>query len=112
MRANRQIRMQPDFDLFKVYARDQGLNVVKEHRFDQIRRWKFDYAITEHKIAIEVEGGIWKYGRHNRASGFLLDMEKYNTAAMQGWLLLRVQPNDLCTQNTINMIKETIKNRN
>ena len=36
------------------------------------------------------EGGIWNYGRHNRASTFIKDMEKYNNACLLGWNLLRL----------------------
>lgn len=73
---------------------------VKEYRFDPERRWRFDYAIPDKKIAIEVEGGVWQYGRHNRATGFVKDMEKYNRAAILGWKLLRYTPDNLLGQAT------------
>jgi hypothetical protein len=47
-----------------------GADVVTEYQFHPKRKWRFDYAIPSHKIAIEVEGGAWIDGRHNRASGF------------------------------------------
>ena len=52
-----------------------------EYRFHPTRKWRFDAAFPSEKVAVEIEGGVWKYGRHNRASGFLNDMEKYNEAA-------------------------------
>ncbi len=69
--------------------------IVKEFAFCDWRRWRFDYAVwvEELKFAVEVEGGVWISGRHNRPSGFLRDMEKYNTASSLGWLLFRVVPN-------------------
>jgi very-short-patch-repair endonuclease len=62
---------------------------VREHKFHPTRRWRFDLAFLESKLAVEVEGGIWTYGRHNRAISFIKDMEKYNEACLLGWNLLR-----------------------
>jgi len=42
------------------------------------------------KVALEIEGGTWVNGRHIRALGFERDCEKYNTAAIKGWKLIRV----------------------
>lgn len=51
---------QASTDLFTVLCRsDLGVECVKEYRFHDKRKWRFDYAIPEHKIAIEVEGGVW-----------------------------------------------------
>lgn len=95
----------------KIIKKELKLNCVKEYRFHPIRRWRADYAILKHKILIEVEGGVWVYGRHNQASGFIKDMEKYNTATSMGWSILRVTPKELMTDNTLELIKETIKNK-
>lgn len=66
-----------------------------EHRFHPVRRWRFDYAWPDLRIALELEGGVWTRGRHTRGSGFVADLEKYNEAALGGWLLLRVTPRQL-----------------
>lgn len=86
------------------------IECITEHRFHPKRRWRFDYAIPEYKIAVEVEGGIWRGGRHNNPMGFIKDIEKYNSATSLGWKLLRVQPKDLMSTMLIDLIKETIKN--
>lgn len=84
---------------------------VVEHPFakEQGRKWRFDYAWPEHRIALEVEGGVWIAGRHTRGSGFVKDMEKYNQAAVLGWRVLKVQPRDLCTAETVEMLKQVIR---
>jgi len=66
-----------------------GIEHEYEYRFHPTRKWRFDVAFPQVKIALEIEGGIWQYGRHNRASSFLKDMEKYNEAAAIDWLVLR-----------------------
>ena len=78
-----------------------GNKFVAEYRFDTLRRWKFDFAYPEKKIAIECEGGTWVSGRHSRGSGFAKDCEKYNAATVQGWKVLRY---------TTSMIDEIVYN--
>jgi hypothetical protein len=63
-----------------------------EYHFNPERKWAFDYAWPEAKVAVEIEGGIWKGGRHVHPSGFLKDIEKYNHAAADNWLVLRFPP--------------------
>jgi very-short-patch-repair endonuclease len=67
----------------------------REYRFTPFRRWRFDYAWPYKMVAMEIEGGAWCYGRHNRASGFIKDMEKYTEAAILGWRVLRITPEKL-----------------
>lgn len=103
----RQTKNKPQItDVFTVICKtDIGVTCVKEHRFHPVRKWRFDYAIPEHKIALEVEGGVWTAGRHTRPQGFLGDIEKYNTATLMGWKVLRTTPDELYGLKTIEMIK-------
>lgn len=99
----------PKTDFFTLLCRsDLKVECVKEHKFHTTRKWRFDYAIPEHKIAVEVEGGVWTGGRHTSPKGFLGDIEKYNTATVMGWRVLRTIPDELCSNATIDMIRETI----
>lgn len=103
--------------IVRAYFEEMGLpDFVTEHEFARRieyerkdgrmgeRKWRFDFAWLQHKLALEVEGGVFSGGRHTRGAGFANDMLKYNTATLLGWRVLRVQPKDLCTQQTINMI--------
>jgi very-short-patch-repair endonuclease len=60
-----------------------------EHRFHPVRRWRFDWAQPARKIAVEFEGGTWTGGRHTSGKGYAADLEKYNSAALLGWMVLR-----------------------
>jgi hypothetical protein len=62
----------------------------REHVFAKPRRWRFDFAWPARKVALEVEGGTWVNGAHNRGAHFESDCAKYNSAALAGWLVLRV----------------------
>lgn len=61
----------------------------REFKFCPDRKWRADFRISDTKILVEVEGGIWSGGRHTRGSGFEKDCEKYNWAAANGWIVLR-----------------------
>lgn len=63
---------------------------VREHPFAApSRRWRFDFAWPEHKVALEVEGGVWTRGRHTRGAGYEADIVKYNAGILMGWLIIR-----------------------
>ncbi len=86
-----------------------GYQLDAEHTFAAPRRWKFDFAITTHRVAIELEG----YGPgHLGRKGYRLNCEKYNEAAARGWRVLRFIANDLNTANqhaTIETIERTLR---
>lgn len=66
-------------------------NYVREHRFALVieRNWAFDFAWPALKLAVEVEGGTARLGRHTSQGGFMEDCHKYNSAALLGWTVLR-----------------------
>ena len=63
-----------------------------EYRFHQSRRWRFDAAWPEIKLAIEFHGGVHIGGRHTRGRGFVEDRAKMNEATLLGWTVLEVTP--------------------
>lgn len=104
------------------YFFDMGLNrPVTEHQFaamvkftgkdgrERTRKWAFDFAWLEQKVALEVEGGIWTGGRHTRGAGFSKDIEKYNTAVTLGWRVVKCVPGKLCTEETIELLRKLLK---
>jgi very-short-patch-repair endonuclease len=81
----------------------------REYLFCHKRKFRMDYAWPNNGFFMEVEGGIWQQGRHNRAQGYLKDMEKYNLAAMLGWRMIRITPEELNKMSTISMIQKMIE---
>ena len=61
----------------------------REYRFHPTRRWRFDFADPETKVAVEIDGGAFIGGRHTRGVGFVKDQEKLNTATSMGWRVFR-----------------------
>lgn len=90
-----------------------------ELAFHPTRRWRFDLAEPTRRVAVELEGALFKGhravenvdaltragqvlrpadinalkqmgGRHNRGQSMSEDMVKYNEAAAMGWIVLKV----------------------
>lgn len=77
----------------KVLAQLVGFpDPTTELMFHHKRKWRFDYAWEEQKLALEVHGGIHSGGRHTRGRGFVEDRAKMNEATLLGWTVLEVTP--------------------
>ena len=95
----------------KIYEKLFGGEWWAEWAFHPTRKWRFDYACPELKIAIEVDGGIFTGGRHSGGVGQLKDMEKMNAAASAQWLVLHTNPEDMFDIQLRNFVSEAIKSR-
>lgn len=82
---------------------------VPEYTFHPTRKFRLDYAWTEPRVGLEVDGGIWSGGAHGRGAGIVRDQEKTNLAAGLGWRILRVTPSGLCTPTTITYITDALQ---
>lgn len=92
--------------IFIEMLKNHGLPApTSEYKFHESRKWRFDFAFIKEKIAVEIEGGLWNYGRHNRAASMIKDLEKYNCATSHGWHVFRFIPHDILKTNTIELIK-------
>jgi hypothetical protein len=61
------------------------------------------------KVALEVQGGLFlPKGAHINGAAIKKDHEKRNAAAILGWRILYVTPDELCTTSTANMICEAL----
>jgi len=108
------------FDPFITLVRlDLGLDVWPEFRFllPPLPDYRFDYAIPTGidsaplKIAIECDGGTHARGLsgHSSPAGIVRDMNKSSLAAVHGWTLIRVTPQQLCKAGTIDLIRQAAK---
>ena len=61
----------------------------RQYYFHPTRKWRVDFAWPEFMLIVELEGGVWVRGAHNRGAGFIKDCIKYNEAAVLGWTVLR-----------------------
>ena len=80
-----------------------------EYRFHPTRKWRFDAAWPNNMLALEIEGGIFSEGRHTRGKGFIQDLEKYNSATVLGWRILRVSPQMLDNGEAMRLLENVFQ---
>jgi len=106
----------------------------REYRFDErgyspprydkkgrlkLRKWRFDCAWPDKKVAVECHGGIRGHhqrGRHVRVQGINADAEKSTAAQLQGWTVLTLTAEQIpeslfgaTADKVVGMIKEALE---
>lgn len=71
------------------WCNKHAVSLEREVKFAADRKWRFDWAIPAHKIAIEYEGIFSIKSGHTTHDGFTKNTDKYNRAAAEGWKVLR-----------------------
>ena len=84
---------------------------IKEYQFHKPRKWKFDFAFPCRMVAVEYEGGIYRRGGgwHQSIGRMEGDMEKYNTAALDGWVVLRFSAKHVQEDIALKMIEQALR---
>lgn len=77
----------------------------REYYFHPERKWRFDFAFPSSRVAVEMEGGIWTGGGHNRGTIYNANCDKYNAAALMNWTVLRYTTNHL-QERPVQVIEE------
>lgn len=100
-----------------TYYASEGLpEPVFEFVFHPERKFRFDLAWPDYKVALEVQGGLFankagKVGRHARGAALMQEHVKLNLAASLGWLVLFCIPRDVATMGMVKLICETLSRR-
>lgn len=81
----------------------------REYRFDEARKWRFDFAWPDRKLAVEIQGGTWNAGKHGRGSGIEKDAEKLSAAAIAGWRVLLVTGNQVRSGKAIRWVEDALR---
>ena len=82
---------------------------VPEYQFASPRKWRFDWALVNEKIAIEIQGGIFTGGRHVRGPSLLKEMEKLNAAACIGWRIIYLTPQQFNSGHGVGLFLKAIE---
>jgi len=114
--ASQKSKAEEEFD-FHLKALKLG-PFKREFHFHPTRKWRFDFAWPELKLAVEVEGitsygknadGSMRLGRHQTAKGVEEDCIKYGEAMLLGWRVYRCTPKMIKQGIAINTAETLIK---
>jgi very-short-patch-repair endonuclease len=90
-----------------LWRETKGPAPVRQHQFAPPRKFSFDFAWPDRRVAVEIEGGQFTkrpcpqcgamipVGGGHQGSRFQSDVEKYNLAAAFQWRVLRFTGDDL-----------------
>lgn len=81
---------------------------VPEYKFHPSRRWRADYCWPDQMLIVEYEGGVYTKGRHTRGRGFEGDIEKYNTATLMGYRVLRFTASMVKSGKALKQIEQAL----
>lgn len=77
----------------RLIQRHQLPNPVREYQFHPVRKWRFDFAWPQIKVAVEIDGGTFggvkMLGNHAIGKRYQQDCIKSNAAQLEGWVVLR-----------------------
>lgn len=73
------------------------------------RRFRWDFAWPDYKLAVEVQGGTWIGGAHARGWGIKRDCEKANLAVLAGWRVLTFTADMVHDGTAINALEAALK---
>lgn len=112
-RPARRSRKRIDWEgkLLSQIRRERLPEPVREYGFHPTRQWRLDFAWPVHKVACEVEGGVYSGGRHVRGAGFEEDCVKYNELAVMDWALIRVTPTHIQQDVAVPWLKSLLRSR-
>jgi len=100
----------PNYTVFAISMSQIGIpEPVREYIFHKKRQWRSDFVWPGYGLAVEIEGGSWINGGHNRGKGFNKDIEKYNSLTMYGFQLLRFTPQQVESGHALLLIEEWFK---
>lgn len=87
---------------------------VREYKAIPGRRFRFDFAFIqpEHRLLIEVQGGVWNGGAHGRPTGITRDMDKLNQAQIYGWKVLQFDTKMVKSGAALEVVEQFLRGEN
>jgi very-short-patch-repair endonuclease len=75
------------------------------------RRFRWDFCWPQFRLAADVQGGTFTYGRHSRPLGYHSDCEKGNLATLAGWRVLHFDRMMVESGDALRLIERALKER-
>lgn len=80
-----------------------------ELHFHPVRRWRWDLAWPDERVAVEIQGGTWSRGRHTRGRGYEEDCLKLAAGVLLGWRVLWVTTQMVADGRALALLEEILR---
>lgn len=92
-------------DELAAQLHDAGIHAfVREHRFIEDRRFRFDFAFPLARLAVEVDGAV-----HRTKKRFHADREKGQLATLGHWRVLHVSPAEVRSGFALTLVQKALR---
>lgn len=114
MRSPLQFVNRPEADLAFALSVTKCPPFERQYRYAPGRRLRADFAWPDHRLLVEVQGGIFRggskggRGAHGSITGILADIDRLNTATLAGYRLLRVTPDMVSSGAALALIEAAL----
>ena len=101
----------PAEHLLEVQLEQAGISFEREYVFAPPRRWRADFVIDHYRYApllVEIDGGTWSLGRHNRPSSIAKEYEKGAAAAILGYRVIHATTEQVMDGTALQWIKQAL----
>lgn len=109
VKAVRPKKLSPGEEELAQHLTIYKIEFEREFVFARPRRWRSDFCVPSAKLLIEVHGGTWSAGRHNRGKGFEEDARKANAATLLGYRILSFTSSMVHSGEAIDVIVQGVR---
>lgn len=95
-------------EVLDFQLRASKIHFKRQVKFHPLRKWRADFII-EDRLLVEVEGGLYIHGGHNRGAMIEDTMEKLAEASMMGYFPLRVSTRYVKNGKALQWIEKLLK---
>jgi len=75
---------------FALALKSVGCEMAQQVKFHPKRRWRLDFGDVSSKVGVEIDGGEFANGAHNRGVRMANDYAKRNSATEMGWAIFQL----------------------
>ena len=101
----------PKFETEYRFARDivgHGVGIRSRLKEAGLQDWRFDFYWPIHRVAVELNGGTFINGRHNRGAALTSEYRKLNTASEHGITVLVFDSGMVKTGEALNQVERLL----
>lgn len=112
-------RFQPKSEGEETFALHCGIYKIPYEREACLipgRKWRVDFLIDQplecadgSRIVVEIEGGTWMMGRHQRGQGYENDARKYNALTLAGYRVFRFTTGMVQSGEAIDTVRKLLE---